>query len=65
MTIRLNGEAREIAARSISELLQEIGMPVQGVAVALNARVVRRADHAATTLQEGDEIEIIRAVQGG
>lgn len=65
MKIQLNGEKREVSAHTISELLQEIEAPLQGVAVAVNSRVVRRAEHATTNLQDNDNVEIIRAVQGG
>jgi thiamine biosynthesis protein ThiS len=45
--------------------LREQNAPNVGVAVALNGAVVRRAEHEATPVNENDEIEIIRAVQGG
>jgi len=65
MTIRLNGEQRETSAHTVEELLQELQAPETGVAVAVNGQVVRRAEHAATDLREDDDIEVIRAVQGG
>ena len=65
MQIKLNGENKEVAADTIAALLRELEAPGQGVAVALNGRVVRRAEWATTHLQENDEVEIIRAVQGG
>ena len=65
MTIKLNGEIKETQSRTIAELLAELQTPQTGVAVALNGAVVRRAEHEAALLREGDEIEIIRAVQGG
>ncbi|MEM1347003.1 MAG: sulfur carrier protein ThiS [Myxococcota bacterium] len=37
----------------------------RGVAVAVNGRVVRRAEWGERTLAQGDRVEIIRAVQGG
>jgi sulfur carrier protein len=63
--ITLNGEAREVAARTVAELLAETGAPQIGVAVAKNGAVVRRAEHTSTPVNDGDVIEIIRAVQGG
>lgn len=65
MRIKLNGEDFQSEAATIAALLEEMQAPVTGVAVALNGRVVRRAEHAQTPLQEGDEVELIRAVQGG
>ena len=65
MKIKLNGEATSTRSRNIAELLRETNAPQTGVAVAVNGAVVRRADHEKMLLQENDEIEIIRAVQGG
>jgi sulfur carrier protein len=65
MLITLNGGHNETNATTVAELLQEVHAPQTGVAVALNGQVVRKTEQAATTLHEGDEVEIIRAVQGG
>ncbi len=37
----------------------------EGVAIAVNGRVVRRAAWGETPVNEGDRIEIVRAMQGG
>lgn len=65
MKIQLNGEKTETASRTIAELLRETNAPDSGVAVALNGVVVRRGEWENAVLKESDEIEIIRAVQGG
>ena len=65
MKIQLNGEIKEISARTVAELLREMDAPDSGVAVAQNGAVVRRAEWESAPLKEDDEIEIIRAVQGG
>ena len=53
----------EAAAREASE---EAGIEgSQGIAIALNGRVLRRKDWAETTITPGDRIEIVRAMQGG
>ncbi|MCL6528460.1 MAG: sulfur carrier protein ThiS [Thermaceae bacterium] len=36
-----------------------------GIAVAVNRRVIPRSEWAATSLQEGDTIELVYARQGG
>jgi sulfur carrier protein len=46
-------------------LLAHIAAPPSGIAVAKNDRVVKRGAFAQETVQEGDRIEIIRAVAGG
>ncbi len=65
MQITLNGEARQTDATTIAQLLGELKFEPTSLAVAVNGSVVRRADFAARALQAGDQIEIIRAVQGG
>lgn len=65
MQILLNGKPHQTSASTIALLLEELGWSPSGVAVALNGQVVRRAQHTAQKLAERDEVEIIRAVQGG
>ena len=66
-TIRINGEPEALVARTVAELIAaKSDMPAgRGLAVAVNGRLVRRADWAATPLQPGDAVEIVRAMQGG
>jgi len=65
-TIRINGTAEPLAARTVAELVAERSETQgRGIAVALNGAVVRRAAWAATPLKPGDVVEIVRAMQGG
>jgi len=50
---------------SMQQLLDQLGIPLPGTAVARNETVVRKAAYATTPLAAGDRIEIIRAVAGG
>jgi sulfur carrier protein len=63
----VNGSKENLAATTISELLlaRELAPDVRGIAIALNGRVVPRAAWTTTLLREGDEVEIVRAMQGG
>jgi sulfur carrier protein len=62
----VNGEVREVpAGATLASLLQELGAPTNGIAVAKNECVVRRTDYGAHELVDGDRIEIIKAVAGG
>lgn len=66
MRATINGEERELeAATTVARLLDLIGAPRSGIAVARNDRVVERSKHETEELQDGDRIEIIRAVAGG
>jgi sulfur carrier protein len=67
MRATVNGDLRELdTPKTIAALVHEItGSPEQrGIAVARNGEIVRR-DAWSQPIQEGDEIEIVRAVQGG
>jgi len=64
--IRLNGAEREVASgTTVADLLRALDMPQEGVAVAVARRVVPRSAHAEQVIEEGDEVEVIRAVGGG
>lgn len=70
MRLTVNGSARESEAADIETLFrveaEETGIESpQGIAIALNGRVVRRTDWARTPVREGDRVEIVRAMQGG
>jgi sulfur carrier protein len=62
----VNGVERELPeGTTVAVLLDMLGVPPSGVAVARNDRVVRRAEYSVHTLADGDHIEIIKAVAGG
>lgn len=66
MKTSINGEPRELPnGLSVGTLLDLLGTPRTGVAVARNEQVVRRVDYDSLHLTEGDRIEIIKAVAGG
>ena len=66
MTVTVNGKIRALNREmSIAELLQELSLPPEGIAVAVNASVIPRKNHPASMLSDGDVVEIIRAVVGG
>ena len=49
----------------IPDFLAEIGVTQTAIAIAHNGAVIPRAQLAAATLQDGDTLEIVRAVGGG
>jgi len=64
--LRVNGDAFAIeAGATVDELVRRLAPPESRVAVERNAEIVRRAEWAATRLEPGDRIEIVRFVQGG
>jgi sulfur carrier protein len=46
-------------------LLERLGLPSAGTAVAVDGSVVPRAEHAVTVLPDGAVVEVLTAVQGG
>lgn len=66
MRILVNGTSRELAeGASVAELVRELGLTSERVAVERNGRIVRRAEHGETRLAEGDRVEVVTLVGGG
>jgi sulfur carrier protein len=68
MTVQVlvNGQAREVAAGStVDQVVATVTDLDTGLAVAVNGEVVPRRGWPATAVGEGDQIEIVTAVQGG
>ncbi|MCE5360410.1 MAG: sulfur carrier protein ThiS [Acidithiobacillus sp.] len=66
MSVQVNGAIQTLPhGSSVAMLLESLRLAGQRVAVERNGEVVPRGLHAATTLQDGDRIELIRAVGGG
>jgi sulfur carrier protein len=68
MTIRLNGEERELpdgatVAGALATL--DVAPDARGVAVAIDREVVPRGRWSDTVLTEGAQVEIVMAIQGG
>ena len=65
--LRINGVEAEVAVATIAELLALRGVDPKArfLAVAVNGAVVRRAEWPQAALASGDEVEIVRPLQGG
>jgi sulfur carrier protein len=50
---------------TVDDLLRALGLGGKWVLVERNGQPVNRADLATTTLDEGDRLELVRAVAGG
>lgn len=66
MQITVNGKARKVDALThITALLESLGLDPARVAVEHNLTIVPQADFSATTIAEGDSLEIVQFVGGG
>jgi len=65
MIVTVNDESVEVEQdTTVAVLLDRLGLPHKGVAVALNWAVIPRSGWD-TVLSDGARIEVVTAVQGG
>ena len=66
MKIILNGEPHTLSSPvTIVELLAELDIDPRRVAVERNFIVIKRDAYATTTIEDGDQIEVVNFVGGG
>ena len=66
MEIRLNGKVRAVPdGISVLQLLAELSLHPQQVAVMVNEEIVRRDRHAEARLQPNDRVEVLTIMAGG
>lgn len=65
MKIKVNGEEKETASKTIEELLNELGIKSKVMAAAVNMNVVKKDDWNSFEFEENDKIEFLQFVGGG
>lgn len=65
MNITVNAKSHNIAARTLSNALVELGFLSPAIATALNGQFVPRPAHDTTMLHDGDQLEVLAPMQGG
>ncbi|MBF0505263.1 MAG: sulfur carrier protein ThiS [Nitrospirae bacterium] len=65
MRLILNGEGIETASETVQQLLQDMGIEPERVAVEVNLKVLKRAEFQDYQLHEDDAVEIVYFVGGG
>lgn len=66
MHVQVNGERWELPDGSaVADVLERLGAPSSGVAVAVDGVVLTRAAWPRTVLRDGAAVEVLTAVQGG
>lgn len=66
VTIQVNGEPRGVNEQiTVSDLLRELNIKSDRVAVELNLEIVEREAFDTRLLKEGDRVEILSFIGGG
>jgi sulfur carrier protein len=66
LQVKLNGASRELPdASTVAQAVAELTAAPSGVAAAVNGDVIPRGSWDATMLRDGDQVEVVTAVQGG
>ena len=66
ITVTVNGRPHHFEAEMpLPELVRRLEISFPRIAVAHNGEVLRREEHEATVIRDGDTVEIVRMVGGG
>ena len=66
MELLVNGKSMQLVeGTTAAQLLQQLTIEPERVVVEVNLNIVKRAQLASTTLQPGDQVEIVHYVGGG
>lgn len=66
LQILVNGKATDVPeGTSVAELIVELNLRPEQIAVEVNRRLVAREQRAEIRLTEGDEVELVTLVGGG
>lgn len=66
MRLTINGKDQTFdESITLAQLIEQLGMKGDRVAVELNREIVSRVQWPATTLSDGDHLEIVHFVGGG
>tara|TARA_R110002096_G_scaffold260695_1_gene453978 strand:- start:9 stop:206 length:198 start_codon:yes stop_codon:yes gene_type:complete len=65
MRIILNGKPQQVSESRLDAVLLECGYDQPAIATAVNQAIVHAEDRAQTSLQEGDQLEVLAPIGGG
>ena len=65
MKLIINGEEKAAECESLSDLLNELNLKLDAVAVELNKNIIHRENFDNTKLRDNDKLEIVTVVGGG
>ncbi len=66
ITVQVNQKEHKIApATTVVNLIEQLKIQTNGIAIAINNQVVKKTDWSAQQLQQNDVVLIIKSTQGG
>jgi sulfur carrier protein len=66
VNLTINGQQWTVGENAtLDAVLADYGVPIRGVAVAVNGTVVPRSDWPSTSLAPNSAVDVLTAVQGG
>jgi thiamine biosynthesis protein ThiS len=65
MNIQLNGEDYRTQVKTVSELLRELDIIPERVAIEVNLKIIKKDKYVETAIHDGDQIEVVSFVGGG
>lgn len=65
MRLEVNGKEYSTEGDTVMQLLKELDIAPERVAVEVNLKVIRRSDFENYLLKDGDSVEIVNFVGGG
>jgi len=65
MQLTINGDIFQTDKQLISEIMAELNLPTQGIAIAVNEEVISKSNWSTFKVCENDKLLIITATQGG
>lgn len=63
--VKINGEALDIAGKTVAQYLETTAYNLQRIAVERNGDIVPKAQYERTVLEDGDVLEVVSFVGGG
>jgi len=65
MKIQLNGEVIDVESATLNQLITELSLQEQFIAIEKNLEVIPKSLYAQTRLIAGDRLEIVHMIGGG
>jgi sulfur carrier protein len=65
MNVLLNGRKEEVEAKTVTDLVNALGLTPETILVEHNGTALLRSEWAQTRLADDDQLEVLRVAAGG